>query len=121
MSGLDKDRFRNKTVSFRMSPDEIKLLTARLKVSGKAKGQFIIDAITKSKIEVIVGKYQSDRLSLEIRRLRDQINEWIRKDDIYEVRALLLECHAIVEELIKTMDQNIDGNDLKSSDFHIEK
>lgn len=121
MSSLDKDRFRNKTVSFRMSPDEIKLLTARLKVSGKAKGQFITDAILKSKIEVIVGKYQSDRLSLEIRRLRDQINEWIRKDDIYEVRALLLECHAIVEELIKSMDQNIDDDDLRSSAFHIEK
>jgi uncharacterized protein (DUF1778 family) len=106
MSGLDKDRFRNKTVSFRMSPDERRLLTARLKVSGKPKGQFIIDSILKSKIDIIVGKYQSDRLSLEIKRLREQITEWVTKEDFVEVRESLLDCNALIEELLQVMKKD---------------
>ena len=45
MSGLDINRFRNKTVTFRLSPEEFLLLHARQKISGKPKGQFIIEAI----------------------------------------------------------------------------
>lgn len=70
MSGLDKDRLRNKTISFRVSPDERQRLEARIKVSGMPKGQYFIQSLLYQKIEVIAGKYQSDRLSLELRRLR---------------------------------------------------
>ena len=35
MSGLDKDRKRNQTVCFRMTPEEHRELEARIKVSGK--------------------------------------------------------------------------------------
>lgn len=38
MSGLDKDRKRNQTVCFRMTPEERRELEARIKVSGLAKG-----------------------------------------------------------------------------------
>ena len=40
MSGLDKDRKRNQTVCFRMTPEERRELEARIKVSGLAKSGF---------------------------------------------------------------------------------
>ena len=51
MSGLDINRFRNKTVTFRLSPEEFLLLHTRQKISGKPKGQFIIEAILEGKTE----------------------------------------------------------------------
>lgn len=35
MSGLDKDRKRNQTIAFRMTPEERQELEARIKVTGK--------------------------------------------------------------------------------------
>lgn len=37
MSGLDKNRFRNTTISFRVSPEERLALEARIKVCGIPK------------------------------------------------------------------------------------
>lgn len=42
MSGLDKDRKRNQTIAFRMTPEERQELEARIKVTGKPK---VIDII----------------------------------------------------------------------------
>ena len=46
MSGLDKDRKRNQTVCFRMTPEERRELEARIKVSGLPKGKYFIQSVT---------------------------------------------------------------------------
>ena len=69
MSGLDKDRKRNQTVCFRMTPEERRELEARITVSGLPKGKYFIQSVLHQEVKIAVGKYQSDRLSLEIRRL----------------------------------------------------
>lgn len=66
MSGLDKDRLRNQTVCFRATPEERRAIEARITVSGMSKGQYYIQSFLYQKISIVVGKYQSDRLSLEI-------------------------------------------------------
>ena len=66
MSGLDKDRKRNQTVCFRMTPEERRELEARIKVSGLPKGKYFIQSVLHQEVKIAVGKYQSDRLSLEI-------------------------------------------------------
>ena len=76
MSGLDKDRKRNQTVCFRMTPEERRELEARIKVSGLPKGKYFIQSILHQEVKIAVGKYQSDRLSLEIRRLWNVWNIW---------------------------------------------
>ena len=68
MSGLDKNRKRNQTVCFRMTPEERRELEARITVSGLPKGKYFIQSLLHKEIKIAVGKYQSDRLSLEIRR-----------------------------------------------------
>ena len=73
MSGLDKDRKRNQTVCFRMTPAERRELEARITVSGLPKGKYFIQSVLHQEVKIAVGKYQSDRLSLEIRRLWERL------------------------------------------------
>ena len=60
MSGLDKNRFRNTTISFRVSPEERLALEARIKVCGIPKGEYFIKSLLFQRIEISVGKYKSD-------------------------------------------------------------
>ena len=75
MSGLDKNRNRNQTICFRMSLAERLELEARIQASGMPKGRFFIEMLLHGEIRITVGKYQSDRLSLEIRRLRECLED----------------------------------------------
>ena len=110
MSGLDKDRKRNQTVCFRMTPEERRELEARITVSGLPKGKYFLQSV-----KIAVGKYQSDRLSLEIRRLWERLDH-LETEDLYEVLA---DCRALMKQVIE-----ITGDDCsvtwKASDFKTE-
>lgn len=84
MSGLDKNRKRNQTVCFRMTPEERRGLEARITVSGLPKGKYFIQSLLHQEIKIAVGKYQSDRLSLEIRRLWERLDS-LETEELYEV------------------------------------
>lgn len=106
MSGLDKNRFRNKTVAFRMSPDEVSKLNARVKVSGLPKGEFMINILLNGQISLSVGKYQSDRLSIELRRLREAMELYMSNDLYEEALCDLKDCKSLLEELLKLTRSN---------------
>lgn len=91
MSDLDKDRLRNQTVFFRATPEERRDIEARITVSGMPKGQYYIQSLLHQQINIVVGKYQSDRLSLEIRRLNERIAAFSDGGDA-ECRMLLRDC-----------------------------
>ncbi|HEX3016765.1 MAG TPA: hypothetical protein VHP31_02805 [Caproicibacter sp.] len=109
MSGLDKNRRRNQTICFRMSPEERRQLEARIIVSGMPKGQYFIESLLHQEIYIAVGKYQSDRLSLELRRLRETI-EAISCNENEEFSTLLCDCKALLEQLmlVITQEKNIE-------------
>ena len=96
MSGLDKDRKRNQTVCFRMTPEERRELEARITVSGLPKGKYFIQSVLYQEVKIAVGKYQSDRLSLEIRRLWERL-EHLETEDLYEVLA---DCRALMQAFL---------------------
>lgn len=107
MSGLDKNRNRNQTISFRVSPEERRLLESRIQVTGLPKGEFILRSVLYGKIEVVAGKYQSDRLSLEMRRLREQL-ETVPDNKQDE---LLKDCKALLQAIINiSQEDTYDGN-----------
>ncbi len=89
MSGLDKDRKRNQTICFRMTPEERRELEARITVSGMPKGQYFIQSLLHQEVKIAVEKYQSDRLSLEIRRLQERFDavETTDNNDLMELLA----------------------------------
>lgn len=100
MSGLDKNRNRNQTICFRMSLAERLELEARIQASGMPKGRFFIEMLLRGEIRITVGKYQSDRLSLEIRRLRECLED-MPATDVEACTQVLEECKALLEVLAK--------------------
>lgn len=106
MSGLDKNRSRNQTICFRMSPAERLELEARIKASGMPKGKFFIQMLLHGEIRITVGKYQSDRLSLEIRRLRECM-ENLPLADVEACTVVLEECKALLAELVRLSSENL--------------
>lgn len=119
MSGLDKDRLRNQTICFRATPEERRQIEARIIVSGMPKGQYYIQSLLHQQIGIVVGKYQSDRLSLELRRLREAIEKLDYKDQKHEF--LLKECKALLSELESVTVKSDNAKEFDKSAFINEK
>ena len=90
MSGLDKDRKRNQTVCFRMTPEERRELEARITVSGLPKGKYFLQSVLHQEVKIAVGKYQSDRLWERL--------DHLETEDLYEVLA---DCRALMKQVIE--------------------
>ena len=94
----DHNRARSITVSFRLSPEEYRNMEERIKITGLSKAEFMIQSMLEGTISLRAGKFESYRLSLEIRRLKDQLSQTeVPKDAV----CLLLECRALLEQIIK--------------------
>lgn len=120
MSGLDKDRLRNQTVCFRATPQERQQIEARITISGMPKGQYYIQSLLHQQINIVVGKYQSDRLSLEIRRLRERLDE-LNPVCPYETNEVLTDCKALLGQLIELMENSRQEEKITIEDFATEK
>ena len=103
MARKDEKRVRSKTISFYVTPEENQQIQARIKIAGMPKGEYFIESLLHQKICISVGKYQSDRLSLEIKKLR------IALENIKDEESLddaLDECKALLEQLKSVIDDN---------------
>ncbi len=119
MSGLDKNRFRNQSICFRASYEERRMMEERMKISGIPKGRFYLDSALKSKIVISVGKFESDKLSLEIRRLSKALEDAGTDDnDLY---AALVDCRAFFEQMIIILESNYDDPGHRARDEPGEK
>ena len=97
-SEWDHNRVRNKTISFRASPDEHRRIRARITVSGLSVSEYTIQALLGNPVEIRVGKFESDRLSVELKRLGRRLDAVSIPDDAV---PLLLECKALLEQVIE--------------------
>ena len=97
-SEWDHNRVRNKTISFRASPEEHRLIRARITVSGLSISEYTIQAMLGNPIEIRVGKFESDRLSVELKHLSRKLDAVGIPDDAI---SLLLECRALLEQVIE--------------------
>lgn len=116
MSGLVKDRLRNQTVSFWVSPEERRQLEARIIVSGMPKGAYFRQSLLHQEINIVVGKYQSDRLSLELRRLRELMDSLENGREDAELLVLIEDCKSVLGQLQSLKAHRIDA-ELQSKDF----
>ena len=100
MSGRGYSRKRNQTLCFRATPEERQQIEARIRVSGMDKGDYYRQSLLHQKIEVVAGKYQSDRLAVELKWLREDLAD-VRCEE--ELREVLSYCRALLEELTEVM------------------
>ena len=72
---LDKQgRWRNKTVSFRVSQEEDKQIETAVKLSGMSKQDFIICCLQKRKIEVIGNPKVYKALKNELKNVLNELS-----------------------------------------------
>lgn len=109
-------RARDNTVTFRVTSEERRQIEARILVCGIPKAEYYIQSLLHQNIKIIVGKYQSDRLSLEIRRLREKI-DGIEDLSNEESQDVLLECRALLKELVYIIENNLSENEILTRDF----
>ena len=93
----DQHRTRNRAVNLRLSPEEYRNVESKIKLSGLNKNEYMIRAMLNDPIEIRAGNFESDRLSIEIRKLKNALQETQVPEDAVN---LLLECRALLEQLI---------------------
>lgn len=69
MPGLNKNRKRPNSMSFRVSNEEKIAIETRIILSGLPKSEFYIGACLDKKLDVIGGKFGSDRLSVQLENM----------------------------------------------------
>ena len=97
--GHDNHKIRVTTVSFRVTLEERMAIEARIKVCGIPKGEYYRQSLLYQSINITAGRYHSDRLAMEIRRMRETLEKLTEIEDaadtIKECDALLMQINEI--------------------------
>jgi hypothetical protein len=105
MSCENKNRKRNRILNFRVSEEELRLINAKVAVSGLDKGDYLIRILYGETIVIRAGKYQSDRLAVELKKLRTALE---KVSDLEEIRDAVEKCSALLEEMIRISTKTSD-------------
>jgi len=90
-------RFRHNTIAFWLSDEEKLRVEARIRVAGVQKGVYYRTCILGGEVEIVAGKYRSDRLAIIIEKLLVKAE----RGDAYadeEIKAIL---HELLELMKK--------------------
>ena len=117
MPGLNKNRKRPNSMSFRVSNEEKIAIETRINVSGLPKSEFYIGSCLNEKLEVIGGKFGSDRLSVQLENMNvflqnvEEIynqNQKIIKDYTDEIGAITKQLNDMNEAVIEIQKENLE-------------
>ena len=89
-------RERHNTIAFCLNDEEKQLVEARIEVSGMPKGDFYRAAVLGEEINLIGGRYKSDRLAKVLEKLSNQIEGGDVKA-YEELQAILRELLALIK------------------------
>ena len=112
--GHDTHKIRITTMSFRVTEDEKTELEARIKVCGLPKGEYFRQSLLHQQINITAGKFHSDRLSLEIRKMRETLE--VTRDS-EETEKTIKACDALLRQ-IKEIEEGDDADDGTQDDKH---
>lgn len=107
MSGLDKNRKRKYTIAFRVSEEERASIYAKIYLASVPIGEYMRNAALTQGINVYAGKYESDRLAVELKRLGQKIdtatNSEAADPDILEILLEIRETLKLLQEKNKSL------------------
>lgn len=115
MPGLNKNRKRPNTIAFHVSNEEKVAIETRINVSGLPKSEFYIGSCLNEKLEVIGGKFGSDRLSVQLENMNvflrntEEIynqNQKIIKDYTEEIGVITKRLNELNEAVIEAQKEN---------------
>lgn len=117
MPGLKKNRKRPNTIAFHVSDAEKVAIETRIIVSGLAKSEFYIESCLDKKLDVIGGKFGSDRLSVQLENMNvflrnsEEIynkNQKIIKDYTDEICTITKRLNELNEAIIEVQKENLE-------------
>ncbi len=103
MARKNENRSRSKTVSFYVTPLEHTEIMARIKLSGMPKGEYFIQSLLHQEITISLGKYHSERLGVEFRKLRETLEALTDTDDMADV---VIECNALLNQMLSVISED---------------
>lgn len=104
-------------MSFRVSNEEKIAIETRINVSGLPKSEFYIGSCLDRKLEVIGGKFGSDRLSVQLENMNVFLrnaeliydkNQKIIKDYTEEISAITKRLNELNEAVIEIQKENLE-------------
>lgn len=117
MPGLNKNRKRPKTIAFHVSNEEKIAIETRINVSGLPKSEFYIGSCLKKKLDVIGGKFGSDRLSVQLENMNVFLrnaenvynkNQKIIADYTHEISTITKQLNDLNEAIIEIQKENLE-------------
>lgn len=117
MPRLNKNRKRPNTIAFHVSDAEKVAIETRINVSGLPKSEFYIGSCLEKKLEVIGGKFGSDRLSVQLENMNVFLqnveniynkNQKIIKDYTDEICAITKRLNDLNEAVIEIQKENLE-------------
>ena len=112
--GHDTHKVRITTISFRVTEEEKEALEARIKVCGLPKGEYFRQSLLHQQINITAGKFHSDRLALEFRKLREALENGAMTE---ETERTLRACNKLIRQ-IETIGEGDDADDRTQDDQH---
>ena len=108
MACPNKNRYRPRTVAFRLTDEEFIKIEQRVKITGEVKGDFLRAMALNGKITINVGKYKSDKLALAIKKLSEVLRNFLKVEIEEDISNKILETNLLLKELQKlmTVDKN---------------
>ncbi len=95
MSCKREDRKRHNTIAFWLSDEEKEAVEARIKIAGVDKGEYYRAAVLGQEINIVAGRYKSDRLAMAL----EEIYKNVERGDADDCRRL----QVILQELLELM------------------
>lgn len=117
MPGLNKNRKRPNTIAFHVSNEEKVAIETRINVSGLPKSEFYIGSCLRNKLEMIGGKFGSDRLSVQLENMNVFLqnaeliydkNQKIIKDYTDEIGEITKRLNELNEAVIEIQKENLE-------------
>ena len=71
----EKNRWRNKVVAFRMSPEEAKELDDKVALSGLSKQDYIIECLLHHEIHVVCGRKVAKEMQMYLEAILEELQE----------------------------------------------
>lgn len=89
-------RLRHNTIAFWLSDEEKMIVDARIKIAGVQKGEYYRTSILGQKIEIVAGRYRSDRLAMVLEKISEQLERG-DVDDCDELQIILQELLEVIK------------------------
>ena len=112
--GHDTHKIRITTMSFRVTEEEKTELEARIIACGLPKGEYFRQSLLHQQINITAGRFNSDRLALELRRMRETLEA---RTDLEETQQTIRACDALLRQ-IESIGEGEDVNDRTQDDQH---